>query len=79
MNLGIKNKPLTVKDVYYYALNNRLLDSDVYAVLDIISRERNLSVSRYGESIVNPTNNTSTPNFGDKIEYTTEDVLNLFT
>lgn len=76
MNLGIKNKIVTVQQVYDYALMHNYTNADITVVLDIINRERNSSGKEL-ESIVTPINNTSTTDFSELIEYSIEDLIKL--
>lgn len=77
MNLGIKKSIITVQDLYDYALLNGYTNSEASIVLSIISRERN-SCGEKGKSSVSPVSNTGTIDFGTLVEYTTEDVMALF-
>lgn len=79
MNLGIKRRIISVKELYEYAIKHNLLYSEASIVLDIINRERNPDRVELGkkESIVSPTNNTDIIDFGTHIEYTYEEVLAL--
>lgn len=80
MNLGIKHKSITVKELYDYAKYHNCLDSEVNTVMDIICRERNpiglTGIKR--ESIVSPMHNICTVDFGTSKHYNTEEVLQLF-
>lgn len=73
MNLGIKRDIITVKDLYDYASQHNLLNSEVSIVLDIVKRNK-FGHKEYSVSIDNI---SGTIDFGDKVEYSTEDVLNL--
>ena len=77
MNLGIKKSIITVQDLYDYALLNGYTNSEASIVLSIISRERN-SCGEKRKSSVSPVSNTGTIDFGTLVEYTTEDVMALF-
>lgn len=74
MNLGIKRNIITVKDLYDYASQHNLLNSEVYIVLDIVKKVKFMSHKDFSVSIDNI---SGTIDFGDKVEYSTEDVLNL--
>lgn len=74
MNLGIKRNIITVKDLYDYALQHNLLNSEVSIVLDIVKKAKFISHKDVSISIDNI---SGTIDFGDKVEYSTEDVLNL--
>ena len=71
---------VTVQQLYEYAVQHDYLKADAYTVLDIINREGN-SVNTVGDNInipVNPIGNSSTVDFSTLVEYTTEDLLALF-
>ena len=71
---------VTVQQLYDYAVQHNYLKADAYTVLDIINREGN-SVNTVGDNInipVNPIGNSSAVDFSSLIEYTTEDLLALF-
>ena len=71
---------VTVQQLYDYAVQHNYLEADAYTVLDIINREGN-SVNTVGDNInipVNPIGNSSAVDFSSLIEYTTEDLLALF-
>lgn len=74
MNLGIKRDIITVKDLYDYASQHNLLNSEVSIVLDIVKKARFIGHKDFSVSIDNI---SGTIDFGDKVEYSTEDVLNL--
>lgn len=73
---------VTVQQLYDYAVQHDYLKADVYTVLDIINREEN-SVSDVGCNVidnipVSPIGNSGTVDFSTLVEYTTEDLLALF-
>ena len=74
MNLGIKRNIITVKDLYDYASQHNLLNSEVSIVLDIVKKVKFIGHKDFS---VNIDNISGTIDFGDKVEYSTEDVLNL--
>lgn len=74
MNLGIKRNIITVKDLYDYASQHNLLNSEVSIVLDIVKKEKFIGHRNFS---ININNISGTIDFGDKVEYSTEDVLNL--
>lgn len=74
MNLGIKRNIITVKDLYDYASQHNLLNSEVSIVLDIVKKAKFIGHRNFS---INIDNISGTIDFGDKVEYSTEDVLNL--
>lgn len=72
---------VTVQQLYDYAVQHDYLKADAYTVLDIINREE-IKNTNVGHNIVeipiNPIGNSSTVDFSTLIEYTTEDLLALF-
>ena len=72
---------VTVQQLYDFAVQNNYLKADAYTVLDIINREGN-SIGNVGCNVinipVNPIGNSSTVDFSTLVEYTTEDLLALF-
>lgn len=72
---------VTVQQLYDYAVQHNYLKADAYTVLDIISREGN-SIDDVGYNVinipVNPIGNSSAVDFSTLVEYTTEDLLALF-
>ena len=73
---------VTVQQLYDYAVQHNYLKADAYTVLDIISREGldegNLVGCNVNFIPVNPIGNSSTVDFSTLVEYTTEDLLALF-
>ena len=57
---------MTIKELYYFAINHSLLDEEV----DIVARE-------YNEEFLKVTKPTKSLNLS-KVEYTFEDVMALF-
>lgn len=57
---------MTIKELYYFAINHSLLDEEV----DVVAREYNKESSK----VINPTK----PLDLSKVEYTFEDVIALF-
>lgn len=72
---------VTVQQLYDYAVQHDYLKADAYTVLDIINREGN-SIGNVGCNAINipvsPIGNSNTVDFSTLIEYTTEDLLALF-
>jgi hypothetical protein len=72
---------VTVQQLYDYAVQHNYLKADSYTVLDIINREGN-SIDDVGcndiNIPVNPIGNSSAVDFSTLVEYTTEDLLALF-
>jgi len=73
---------VTVQQLYDYAVQHDYLKADAYTVLDIINREGN-SKGDVGCNVINnipinPIGNSSTVDFSTLVEYTTEDLLALF-
>ena len=72
---------VTVQQLYDYAVQHDYLKADAYTVLDIINREGN-AIGDVGcndlKIPVNPVGNSSTVDFSTLVEYTTEDLLALF-
>lgn len=77
MNLGIKRRVISVKELYDYAKEHNLLYSEASTILELINREKNPMGVGKKESNVIPTDNTSIVDFGTHIEYTIEEVLAL--
>lgn len=79
--IGKVNKAVTVKQLYNYALQHNYLDADATIVLGIINRERNsvgiIEYSTIDNNLVTPTNNTSTIDFNNLVEYSINDLLTL--
>ena len=72
---------VTVQQLYDYAVQHDYLKADAYTVLDIINREGNSKGDVGCNDInipVNPIGNSSAVDFSTLIEYTTEDLLALF-
>ena len=72
---------VTVQQLYDYAVQHDYLKADAYTVLDIINREGNF-IGDVGCNVidipVNPVGNSNTVDFSTLVEYTTEDLLALF-
>ena len=72
---------VTVQQLYDYAVQHNYLKADAYTVLDIINREGN-SIGNVGCNVidipVSPIGNSSAVDFSTLVEYTTEDLLALF-
>ena len=72
---------VTVQQLYDYAVQHDYLKADAYTVLDIINREGNF-IGDVGCDVldvpVSPVGNSSTVDFSTLVEYTTEDLLALF-
>lgn len=72
---------VTVQQLYDYAVQHDYLKADAYTVLDIINREGN-SIGDVGCNVidipVSPVGNSSAVDFSKLVEYTTEDLLALF-
>ena len=73
---------VTVQQLYDYAVQHNYLKADAYTVLDIINREGN-SKGDVGCNVINnipidPIGNSSAVDFATLVEYTTEDLLALF-
>jgi hypothetical protein len=72
---------VTVQQLYDYAVQHDYLKADAYTVLDIINREGN-SIDDVGYNVINipvsPIGNSSAVDFSTLVEYTTEDLLALF-
>ena len=72
---------VTVQQLYDYAVQHDYLKADAYTVLDIINREGKF-IGDVGYNVinipVNPIGNSSAVDFSTLIEYTTEDLLALF-
>ena len=80
--IGKVNRAITVKQLYDYALQHNYIDTDAKIVLDIIDRERNnvnIEHDRHNkhDNLVSPINNTSTIDFNNLVEYSTNDLLTL--
>lgn len=73
MNLGNK---ISVKELYNYSVQHNCIESEVNIVLNRMRREGNL-FRHFVDSTISPVNSMGTIDFGDKIEYSTQDVLNL--
>lgn len=72
---------VTVQQLYDYAVQHDYLKADAYTVLDIISREgfQHKFVGDVNNTIpINPIGNSSAVDFSTLVEYTTEDLLALF-
>lgn len=68
---------ITVQQLYEYAVLHNYLKADVHTVLSIINRESS-SVGEEHKNLVTPVSSTNTVDFSSLIEYTTEDLLALF-
>ena len=72
---------VTVQQLYDYAVQHNYLKADVHTVLDIINRE-GMRIGDVGYNVieipVSPVGNSSTVDFSTLVEYTTEDLLALF-
>lgn len=72
---------VTVQQLYDYAVQHNYLKADVHTVLDIINRE-GMRIGDVGYNVieipVSPIGNSSTVDFSTLVEYTTEDLLALF-
>ena len=72
---------VTVQQLYDYAVQHNYLKADAYTVLDIINREGEFVHNVGCNNIaipVSPIGNSSTVDFSTLVEYTTEDLLALF-
>lgn len=76
--IGIKRNIITVKDLYDYAVLHNYVNSDVNAVLDIINREKYYSETNTTKEYIIGVDTSNTTDFSSLVEYSVEDVLNLF-
>ena len=76
--IGIKRNIITVKDLYDYALLHNYVNSDVNVVLDIINREKYYSETNTTKEHIIGVDTSNTTDFSALVEYSVEDVLNLF-
>lgn len=68
MNLGKYRNVITVQQLYDYALQHNYLEAEASIVLDIINKENSKKFS----------DNSITTDFLNKIEYTYDDLITLF-
>ena len=76
--IGIKRNIITVKDLYDYAVLHNYVNSDVNVVLDIINREKYYSETNTTKEHIIGVDTSNTTDFSALVEYSVEDVLNLF-
>lgn len=76
--IGIKRNIITVKDLYDYAVLHNYINSDVNIVLDIINREKYYSETNTTKEHIIGVDTSNTTDFSALVEYSVEDVLNLF-
>ena len=72
---------ITVKQLYEYALQHNYLNADAKTVLDIINREKvchKAGDKEIKNILVSPISKSSTVDFSSLVEYSTEDLIALF-
>ena len=72
---------VTVQQLYDYAVQHDYLKADAYTVLDIINREKEkdfIGNNHKTASLATPIDNSSTVDFSSLVEYSTEDLIALF-
>lgn len=69
--------PITVKQLYDYAVKHNYLHTNVNTVLDIINRDNDFVGCNEYHILENPIGNTSTVDFSTLVEYTVDDLLKL--
>ena len=72
---------VTVQQLYEYAVQHNYLKANAYTVLDIINREKvchKASDKEIKNIFVSPISKSSTVDFSSLVEYSTEDLIALF-